>query len=60
MGYSTPNTAVRELVEEDMDEEYVDIAFPPEEVYHGQETYSYLGETFEKLYTRLWLQVKVI
>ena len=58
LGYSTPNTAVRELVEEDLGE-YVDTAFPPEEVYKGQESYSYLGEALDKLYTKLWLQVKV-
>lgn len=58
LGYSTPNTAVRELVEEDLGE-YVDVAFPPEKVYKGQESYSYLGESLDKLYTKLWLQVKV-
>ncbi|SFA86172.1 ABC transporter substrate-binding protein [Selenomonas ruminantium] len=58
LGYSTPNTAVRELVEEDLGE-YVDTAFPPENVYKGQESYSYLGEALDKLYTKLWLQVKV-
>jgi len=58
LGYSTPNIAVKEQVEEDLDE-YVDTAFPPEEVYKGQETYSYLGEALDKLYTKLWLQVKV-
>lgn len=59
LGYSTPNIGVRELVEEDMDEDELAIAFPDEEVYHGQETYSYLGEAMDKLYTKLWLQVKV-
>lgn len=59
LGYSTPNTGVRELVEEDMDEDELAIAFPDESVYHGQETYSYLGEAMDKLYTKLWLQVKV-
>lgn len=58
LGYSTPNTAVRELVEENLGE-YVDVAFPPEEVYKGQESYSYLSEALDKLYTKLWLQVKV-
>ena len=48
----------RELVEEDLGE-YVDTAFPPENVYKGQESYSYLGEALDKLYTKLWLQVKV-
>ena len=60
LGYSTPNLAVREQEEDSEDMEgYLDIAFPPETVYHGQETYSYLGESLDKLYTRLWLQVKV-
>ena len=58
LGYSTPNVTVREQVEEDLGE-YIDTAFPPEEVYKGQESYSYLGEELDKLYTRLWLQVKV-
>ena len=58
LGYSTPNTTVREQVEEDLGE-YVDVAFPPENVYKGQESYSYLGEALDKLYTKLWLQVKV-
>lgn len=58
LGYSTPNITVREQVEEEMGE-YIDIAFPPEKVYKGQESYSYLGEDLDKLYTRLWLQVKV-
>lgn len=59
LGYSTPNTAVRELVEDDMTDTEIAIAFPKPAVYQGQETYSYLGEKLEKLYTRLWLQVKV-
>ena len=49
---------VTKQVEEEMGE-YIDIAFPPEKVYKGQESYSYLGEDLDKLYTRLWLQVKV-
>ena len=59
LGYSTPNTGVQELVEEDMDEEELAIAFPSPDVYLGQETYQYLGEAMDKLYTKLWLQVKV-
>lgn len=60
LGYSTPNLAVREQEEENEDMEgYLEVAFPPEEVYHGQETYSYLGKELDKLYTSLWLQVKV-
>ena len=59
LGYSTPNTAVKDLVEDDMTAAEIAIAFPEPSVYQGQETYSYLGEKLEKLYTRLWLQVKV-
>ena len=59
LGYSTPNTAVQALVEDDMDEDEIEIAFPDPTVYRGQETYQYLGEAIDKLYTKLWLQVKV-
>ena len=58
LGYSTPNTAVKEQVEEELGEN-VDIAFPPEEIYEGQESYRYLGEELDKIYTKIWLQVKV-
>ena len=59
LGYSTPNTGVQALVEEDMDDDELANAFPSPEVYLGQETYQYLGEAMDKLYTKLWLQVKV-
>ena len=59
LGYSTPNLGVRPLVEDDMSDEELEIAFPPEEVFKGQETYQYLGEALDKIYTKLWLQVKV-
>lgn len=59
LGYSTPNTAVEDLEADDMDEEEREIAFPDESTYTGQETYQYLGEAVDKLYTKLWLQVKV-
>ena len=39
--------------------EEIEIAFPDPSVYQGQETYQYLGEAIDKLYTKLWLQVKV-
>ena len=42
-----------------MDEDEIEIAFPDPAVYRGQETYQYLGESIDKLYTKLWLQVKV-
>lgn len=59
LGYPTPNTGVEGLVGDDVDEAYRDIAFPRKEDYQGQETYSYLGEKLDRLYTKLWLQVKV-
>ena len=58
LGYSTPNTGVRELVE---DEELKNspIAFPSPDVYAGQETYKYLGNQMDEYYNSLWMQVKV-
>lgn len=58
LGYSTPNTGVRELVE---DEELKNspIAFPSPDVYKGQETYTYLGNQMDEYYNNLWMQVKV-
>ena len=58
LGYSTPNTGVRELVE---DEELKNspIAFPSPDVYEGQETYKYLGNQMDEYYNSLWMKVKV-
>ena len=58
LGYSTPNTGARELVE---DEELKNspIAFPSPEVYKGQETYKYLGNQMDEYYNSLWMKVKV-
>ena len=58
LGYSTPNTGARELVE---DEELKNspIAFPASAVYVGQETYKYLGNQMDEYYNNLWMQVKV-
>lgn len=58
LGYSTPNTGVRELVE---DEEMKNspIAFPDPSVYKDQETYKYLGNQMDEYYNNLWMQVKV-
>ncbi|MBE8955739.1 MAG: ABC transporter substrate-binding protein [Quinella sp. 2Q5] len=58
LGYSTPNKAVRDLVE---DEELKNspIAFPDPEVYKGQETYKHLGDGMDEYYNDLWMQVKV-
>ena len=58
LGYSTPNIGVQELVE---DEELKNspIAFPPADIYKGQETYQYLGNQMDEYYNNLWMQVKV-
>ena len=58
LGYSTPNTGVQELVE---DEELKNspIAFPSPDVYKGQETYKYLGNDMDEYYNSLWMKVKV-
>lgn len=58
LGYSTPNTSVKDLVE---DEELKNspIAFPSSDVYSGQETYKYLGNQMDEYYNNLWMQVKV-
>ena len=58
LGYSTPNTGVRDLVE---DEEIKNspIAFPSPDDYKGQETYQYLGNKMDEYYNNLWMQVKV-
>ncbi|MBR1647869.1 MAG: ABC transporter substrate-binding protein [Selenomonadaceae bacterium] len=58
LGYSTPNTGVQELVE---DEELKNspIAFPSPDVYKGQETYKYLGNDMDEYYNSLWMKIKV-
>ena len=58
LGYSTPNTAVQEL-EEDEDIKNSPIAFPSPETYAGQETYKYLGNQMDEYYNSLWMKVKV-
>ena len=58
LGYSTPNIAVREL-EEDEDYKNSSVAFPDPEVYEDQETYKYFGEAMDRIYSDLWIQVKV-
>lgn len=58
LGYSTPNTGVRELVEDETIKNSP-IAFPSPEVYNGQETYKYLGNQMDEYYNNLWMQVKV-
>ena len=58
LGYSTPNTGVKDLVQ---DEEIKNspIAFPSPETYKGQETYQYLGNQMDEYYNSLWMSVKV-
>ena len=58
LGYSTPNTGVKDL-EEDEEIKNSPIAFPSPEVYKGQETYKYLGNQMDEYYNNLWMQVKV-
>ena len=58
LGYSTPNTAVKEL-EEDESIKNSPIAFPSPETYAGQETYQYLGNEMDEYYNSLWMKVKV-
>ncbi len=55
--YSTPNTAARELIE---DEEIRNssIAFPDLSQYENLESFSYLGEEGDELYNNLWKEVK--
>ena len=58
LGYSTPNIAVRDLVE-DEDIKNSPVSFPDPDVYENQETYKYLGEQQDRIYGDLWIQVKV-
>lgn len=55
--YSTPNTAVRDLLE---DEELKNstIAFPDLSQYENLETFHYLGSEGDELYNNLWKEVK--
>ena len=58
LGYSTPNTAVKAL-EEDEEIKNSPVAFPSPETYAGQETYKYLGNDMDEYYNSLWMKVKV-
>lgn len=58
LGYSTPNTAVKDL-EQDEARKNSSIAFPSPETYSGQETYKFLGDGMDEYYNNLWMQVKV-
>lgn len=58
LGYSTPIEAIKDL-ETNEEIKNSPIAFPDPEVYKNQETYKYLGNEMDKVYNRLWMQVKV-
>lgn len=55
--YSTPNTAARELIE-DEDIRNSKIAFPDLSQYANLETFQYLGSDGDELYNNLWKEVK--
>lgn len=54
--YSTPNTAARELIE-DEEIKNSEIAFPNLEDYDNLETFIYLGEEGDELYNKYWKEV---
>lgn len=55
--YSTPNTGAKELIEDEFIKNSP-IAFPDISQYDNLETYSYLGEDFDKKLNELWKKVK--
>jgi spermidine/putrescine transport system permease protein len=55
--YSTPNTAARELIEDDAIRNST-IAFPGNEVLNRCETYQYLGTKVDEIYNKLWREIK--
>ncbi|MEY8426943.1 extracellular solute-binding protein [Lachnospiraceae bacterium 46-15] len=55
--YSTPNTAARELIE-DEDIRNSKIAFPDDSELEHCETYHYLGDEADAVYMELWNKVK--
>ena len=55
--YSTPNVTARELIE-DEDIRNSSIAFPDEETLSRCDTFIYLGEEGDKLYSEAWKRVK--
>ena len=55
--YSTPNTAARELIEDDAIRNSK-IAFPDLSRYDNLETFVYLGEDGDEIYNELWKEVK--
>ncbi len=55
--YSTPNTAARELIE-DEDIRNSTIAFPPASELERCETFQYLGDEVDNIYNEYWNKVK--
>ena len=55
--YSTPNTAARELIE-DEDIRNSEIAFPDLSQYSNLQTYRSIGDEGDELYNEYWKMVK--
>ncbi len=55
--YSTPNTAARDLIEDDAIRNS-SIAFPDKQVIERCETYQYLGSKYDEIYNKLWKAVR--
>jgi len=55
--YSTPNTAARELIEDDAIRNST-IAFPDARELERCETFNYLGSKFDNIYNELWREIK--
>lgn len=55
--YSTPNTAARELIEDDAIRNST-IAFPDTSELERCETFNYLGTKFDNIYNELWREIK--
>lgn len=55
--YSTPNTAARELIEDEVIKNSK-VAFPDEEALKNCETFRFLGDENDALYNRLWREIK--
>ena len=55
--YSTPNIAAQEMIE-DEDIRTSEVAFPPAETLKRCDTYVYLGEEGDRLYSDAWKKVK--
>lgn len=55
--YSTPNTAGRELIEDEAIRNST-IAFPGNDVLERCETFQYLGSKYDEIYNKLWREIK--